>query len=266
MHLPPIAFVGAGNMGSAIISGLQRREQVPAIRVIDQSAAIRERHAATGCLVGEDLAKAGEAAVVVLAVKPQGADAVLGELAPVLGPQHHVISIMAGVTCAHIQSLLPAGIGVVRAMPNTPMAVGRGMIGIAGGDAADDTLLALAEAIFASAGRVLRIEESQMDALTAVSGSGPAYLFAFAEAQLAAAIGLGFDHDQAATLVGETLAGATAYLQSREGFPAGELREQVTSPGGTTAAALAVLAEGDFHALIQRAMQAACARSQELSA
>ncbi len=263
--LPPICFIGAGNMGSAIIAGLRGLDPVPTITVCDPSPAIRERHAAAGLPVAEDPQLAAASQLVLLAVKPQAVDQVLATLHPVLGPKHLVISILAGTTTARIEAGLQPGVRVVRSMPNTPMAIGRGMVAICPGQAASAQDLTTAEAVFSAAAAVLRVEEGQMDAVTAISGSGPAYLFRFAEAQLAAAQALGFDREQAALLVGQTIEGSIAYLRSQDGFPAALLREQVTSPGGTTAAALQVLEEAAFGELITRALTAARDRSIELA-
>ena len=139
------------------------------------------------------------------------------------------------------------------------------MVGIARGPHASDSDMDLAEALFSNAASVLRCDEAQIDALTAVSGSGPAYVFRFAECMLESAQKLGFDRDQAAQLVGETIAGSIAYLQSQADFPASTLREQVTSPGGTTAAALAVMDQADLAGIIDRALTAARDRAIELA-
>lgn len=262
--LPAIAFIGAGNMGSAIIAGLQALPSVPAITVVDRSPAIRERHQASGCTTSDQLSAASNCPVVVLAVKPQVAAAVMADLAPQRGQL--VISIMAGITLTQMAASLPADTGLIRAMPNTPMAIGQGMTGLAPSATTSPEHIAIATAIFAAAGEVLVIDESQMDGLTAISGSGPAYVFAFAEAQLAAAQALGFSPEQAALLVGTTLTGSAAYLASQPGLPATKLREQVTSPGGTTAAALAEFTAADFPTMVSKALHAAAQRSRELSA
>ena len=264
-ELPAIAFIGAGNMGSAIIAGLRQRSQPPAITVIDPSAEIRQRHAEAGLEVSAQPESAAASTIVVLAVKPQVVDQVLAQLKPVLGAQHLVISILAGTTTARIEAGLESGVRVIRSMPNTPMAIGQGMVAICAGSAAQPEDMDLAEAIFSGGAEVLRVAETQMDAVTAVSGSGPAYLFRFAEAQITAAMSLGFNRDQACQLIGQTLAGSIAYLRSQDGFPATRLREQVTSPGGTTAAALAVFEAADFDALVTRALTAARDRGIELA-
>jgi pyrroline-5-carboxylate reductase len=266
MSLPTIAFIGGGNMATAIIDALLAGNCPPAIRVCDPVAAIRERHAAKGCAVSVDpAATIAGAGVVLLAVKPQAIGEVLPALAPLLGGEPLVISILAGTRCARLEAGLGAEARVVRAMPNTPMAIGKGMVGLCPGRRATAADLDLAEAIFSGAAAVLRCDEGRMDAITAVSGSGPAYLFHFCEALQAAAIGLGFSAEEAALLVGQTVEGSIAYLRSQEGFPAARLREQVTSPGGTTAAALAVFKQAGFEAMVAQALAAAEARGRELS-
>lgn len=265
-RLPPVALIGAGNMGSAIVAGLRRLDEPPAVSVFDPDEATQQRHRRAGLRVAATSREAvQEAGIVVLAVKPQVAEEALAELAPHLDDRHLLVSILAGTTIARLESGLGPDVRVVRAMPNTPMAIGRGMVALAAGSRSGDRELRLAEALFAPAGRVLRVDEGLMDAVTAVSGSGPAYLFRFAEALHAAARGVGFDDGQAALLVGTTLHGAIEYLLSEEGFPAARLRRQVTSPGGTTAAAMAALDDGGFDELVARAVTAARDRSRELA-
>jgi len=266
MALPPIAIIGAGNMGGAIIAGLLQLDEPPRIAVCDASEQARARMQAAGVSAHDSVAAAiAEAKLVILAVKPQQLDGLLAELTPALQPEQVLISILAGTTCARLEAGLPPGQRVVRAMPNTPMAIGLGMIAIAPGRDAGETELDLADSCFRNAGAVLRVTEEQMDAVTAVSGSGPAYLFRFAEALQAAAMQLGFDRAQSALLVGQTLEGAVRYLRSQPDFPAAQLREAVTSPGGTTAAALEELEQADFAALLSRAVHAARDRSRELA-
>lgn len=253
-------------MASAMLRGLAAQQPRPRLLVAEPDAA---KHAALIAL-GAEIASGNPAAVraadvVVLAVKPQVAATVVPDLAPAWGPGKLLISILAGTPTARLEAMLPGGARVVRAMPNTPLAIGQGMVGICRGAHATAADLATAEGVFAPCGKVLRLaDEARMDAVTAVSGSGPAYLFKTAEALLAAARARGFTAAEAELLVGQTLAGATAYL-ARQGFAqAGELRRQVTSPGGTTAAALAVLDGGGFDALWERALAAAEARGREL--
>lgn len=263
--LPAIACIGAGNMGSAIIAGLRSRDPHPELLVCDAAAPIRERHATAGLAVTDDPAATARCPVILLAIKPQGLATALAALRPHLDARHLVISILAGVPTATIEAGLATGVRVVRAMPNTPMAIGRGMVGICPGQAATDDDLGIARDLFAGAAEVLVTSEERMDAVTAVSGSGPAYLFRFVEAQIAAAIDLGFTEAEARTLVGTTVAGAAAYLASFDDCPADRLRAQVTSPGGTTAAALQQIDAADLDALMTRAMRSARDRGRELA-
>ncbi len=265
--LPPLAFIGGGNMASAMIAGLAGVPGRPPITVAEPDPGKRAELAARGCLVTahnhEAVAAAG---LVVLAIKPQLAASVVPGLASAWRQDQLLVSILAGIPTTRLAAFLPAGSRVVRAMPNTPLAIGRGMVGLCRGEHASVDDLALASALFAPCAKVLAVaDEARMDAITAVSGSGPAYFFAFAEALLAAAASLGFSLEEAQLLVGQTGAGAWEYLLA-SGQPPARLREQVTSPGGTTAAALAVLAQGDFHGLLVRALQAAERRGRELAA
>ncbi len=264
--LPAVAFIGGGNMASAIIAGLATLDTVPPLGICDPDHGVRTRHGAAGHLVTDDPGKAiADRELVVLAVKPNLLEQVATPLAPHLRPEQLVISVLAGTPTHAIEALLPAGTRVVRAMPNTPLAIGEGMVGLCAGANATAADLAQAEGLFATCGRVLRVDEAMMDAVTAVSGSGPAYVFRFAEALVAGATALGFGEAEARLLVGQTLKGATDYLFAQEGFPAGRLREEVTSPGGTTAAALGELDAGDFMALVARALVAARDRAQEMA-
>jgi pyrroline-5-carboxylate reductase len=239
----------------------------PRITVAEPDAGKRAELAARGCEVtahNHEAVAAGE--LVVLAIKPQLAASVVPGLARAWTPDKRLVSILAGMTTARLEGWLPAGSRVVRAMPNTPLAIGRGMVGICRGRHASAADLTLASALFLPCAKVLALaDEARMDAITAVSGSGPAYVFAFAEALLSAATGLGFSAEEAMLLVGQTGAGSWDYLMT-SGSPPGRLREQVTSPGGTTAAALAVLSQEDFTGMVARALQAAERRGKELAA
>lgn len=264
--LTSVGLLGGGNMATAIIAGLRRQPTPPTITVVEPVPELRARHATVGCRVGEDPALLAGCQVVVLAVKPQVAAAALAALRPHLTPPQLVVSIMAGLTCTKLAGWLPAAQRLVRTMPNTPLAIGQGMVGMAAAPGSGAAELDLAEALFAGSGAVLRLtDESQLDAVTAVSGSGPAFLFRFAEAQVAGAKALGFSQAEAELLVGQTLQGSIAYLMAQDGFPAARLREQVTSPGGTTAAGLKVLDAMDPDGLLTRIYQAARDRGRELA-
>jgi len=215
--------------------------------------------------VADNAVAVAAGALIVLAIKPQMAATVVPGLAAAWTTDKVLVSILAGTTTAKLAAWLPSGARIVRAMPNTPLAIGQGMVGLCRGAHASETDLALAEALFAPSGKVLRLaDESRMDAITAVSGSGPAYLFRTAEALVAAAQARGFNREEAELLVGQTLTGSLAYLMRQGIGQAASLRQAVTSPGGTTAAALNVLEQGDFAGLWNRALAAAEDRGQEL--
>lgn len=267
-QLSAVAFIGGGNMATAMIRGLAGLVPRPRLTVAEPDAGKRDALASLGANAVEgNRAAVAAAPLVVLAVKPQMAAQVVPALAQAWSPERVLVSILAGTTTAALEAWLPPGARVVRAMPNTPLAIGQGMVGLCRGRHADEADLAAAEALFAPCGRVLRVaDEARMDAITAVSGSGPAYVFRTAEALIAAAEARGFTRAEAELLVGQTLAGSVAYLMQQGVGQAGRLREQVTSPGGTTAAALGVLEQGGFGALWERALAAAEARGRELGA
>jgi pyrroline-5-carboxylate reductase len=202
-----------------------------------------------------------DAEVVVVAVKPADVAGALEQAAPSLGERTLVMSIAAGVTIARLEAAAP-GRPVVRAMPNTPALIGRAATAIAAGRLADDSHLALAERVLGSVGTVVRVPESQLDAVTAVSGSGPAYLFLLAEAMVEGGVAAGLPRSIADALVRQTLAGSSELLAAGESPEI--LRAGVTSPGGTTAAALHVLEQHGFRGAILDAVRAAAERSREL--
>ncbi|HYE05702.1 MAG TPA: pyrroline-5-carboxylate reductase [Planctomycetota bacterium] len=265
--LPAIAVIGGGNMATAIIKGLRALPTPPTLVVSEPDAQKRERFAADGVrAVADNRVACADARIVLLATKPQVAAQVLPELGQAWRADRVLVSILAGTPTRALE----AGIGaaarprVVRAMPNTPLAIGLGMVGLCRGAFADDGDLALAESLFAPCAKILRVaDERRMDAVTAVSGSGPAYFFRFAEALVAGAMELGFSRDEAVLLISTTGAGSWRYLQE-SGFEAAKLREQVTSPGGTTAAALKVINDSGFDQIWSRALKAADERGREL--
>lgn len=265
-----LAVIGGGNMATAIIAALTGLTDPPRVTVAEPDAAKRAAFAAQGHrAVASNLEAIATAEVVLLAIKPQLAATVLGELSSAWNDKKLLISILAGTPTAKLEAgLAQKGCRaprVVRAMPNTPLAIGLGMVGLCPGRNAGAADLVVAEALFTPCAKVLRCDESRMDAITAVSGSGPAYFFRFAEALVNGAMRLGFSRDEAVLLVGTTGTGSWQYLL-HSGFEAAKLREQVTSPGGTTAAALAVLTEAGFDELLATALAAAERRGQELAA
>jgi len=264
-----IAFVGGGNMATALIGGLLKSARHGLeIRVADPSDDARRRlRSEFGIAVAEHAADIVEDAdVVVLAVKPQVMGAVLQELAGKVEPGQLVLSIAAGTTMADIGGPLGADIAIVRAMPNTPALIGQGITGVCASGRCKPHHREQAERILRSAGPVVWLEtESLMDAVTAVSGSGPAYFFYLAEALTQAGERLGLPAEVARKLAEATCSGAGAMLLASE-ENAASLRQRVTSPGGTTQAALERLAEGGFAELVFAAVSAAEKRGKELSA
>jgi pyrroline-5-carboxylate reductase len=263
-----ITFIGGGNMATALISGLVNPPRAHLqIRVSDPSEQAR-RHLETtfGVAVFTDsIAAAGDANVIVLAVKPQTMPAVLDQLRGQLSREQLVVSIAAGTTIASIERALGADLGVVRSMPNTPALIGHGITGVTASSNCTARQRAQAEEILMAAGEVVWLaDESLMDAVTAVSGTGPAYYFLLTEALAAAARELGLPPETADRLAAMTCFGAGAMMATSPD-EAVELRRRVTSPGGTTEAAMAVLEGAGFAELMRRAVEAACRRSRELA-
>src|SRR3954470_3743225 len=230
-------------MGGAILQGLRRPGVVvDGIRITTRRAAPERHPDVTAYSLEEDEAAnrtaADAAAIVLLGVKPVGIAALAEEVAPALAPGTLVISVAAGVTTAAIERRLPDTVAVVRAMPNTPATVGLGVTGISAGSRASAEDLPLARALFETVGAVLEVPEDRIDALTAISGSGPAYVFYLVEQLQAAARARGFTPDEAALLVRGTFRGAVELLAA-SGVPPEELRRRVTSPNGTTERAIA---------------------------
>lgn len=272
--LPTIAMLGAGSMGRAILSGLLAPGvQVAGVRVTNRSEARAAELAGTPGVTAyatETQADANRLAVdgaqvVIVAVKPAMVRDLLAEITGSLAPGTVVVSVAAGVTTETMESLLPDSVSVVRAMPNTPAVVGKAVTGVSAGSRTDPEDLEVVRALFETVGEVVEVPESQLDALSTISGSGPAYVFLLIEALTAAAVQKGFAPEQAATLVNGTFLGASELLVSSGEDPA-ELRRRVTSPNGTTERAIAVLSEADLPALFARATDAALARARELAA
>jgi len=267
---PPIAFIGGGNMARSLIAGLVR-QGVPAntVHVAEPVDALRERLAIDfGVHVHVTAAEAAEGSDTwLLAVKPQvmaEACASLASLTAIASPL--VVSIAAGIGSGRLREWLGPGADIVRAMPNTPALLGAGVTGLYAGAGVSEDRRQRAERLLASAGATVWIDdEALMDAVTAVSGSGPAYVFLLAEAMDAAAREQGLPPEAAATLVAQTLLGASRMLLESGESPA-ELRRRVTSPNGTTQAAVETFQAGGFEALVARAIDAATRRGRELAA
>ena len=262
-----IVFVGAGNMAGALIRGLIGTGTVPADRIIaadpDQDR-LRALEAELEIRVTSDNAEAvKDATVVVLAIKPQVFAQVLPGLSAALPPDALLISIAAGISTRIIERSFPDGSRVVRTMPNTPALVGAGASAIAGGTHATDDDLELAETLFRSVGIAVRVPEEQIDAVTGLSGSGPAYVFAMIEALRDAGAREGLPEETALQLAAQTVFGAARLLLDEKEAPE-VLRDRVTSPGGTTRAGLDALAAAGFADAIMGAVRAATRRSVEL--
>lgn len=272
--LPAVAILGTGSMGGAILGGLLNPDVTVSggIRVTNRTerkAAALRRESVTSYSTDTDpnanLAAVTGARVVIVAVKPPMVPDLLREIGPSLEPGAVLISVAVGVTTAAMEALVPEGVAVIRAMPNTPSLVGRGVTGLSEGSRVSGEQLALAEELFGTVGTVIVVPEAKLDALSAISGSGPAYVFYLVEQLTATAVELGFTPDEAARMVGGTFAGA-AELLSASGTEPAELRRQVTSPGGTTERAIAELESADLKGLFERAAAAAMARAAELAA
>lgn len=263
-----ITFIGAGNMAQALVGGLLAKDwPANALTLTDiNTDALESLGANTGVNITNDNKQAvANADVVVLAVKPQVLKHVCSDLVGALANQPMVISIAAGITTAQLTQWLSYS-KIVRVMPNTPSLVQAGAAGLFAAESVSDDEKALADTILQAAGICRWFnDESQLDAVTAVSGSGPAYFFSLMEAMIAAAKNLGLDQEDASQLVLQTALGAAKLAQQSHDSPA-TLRRNVTSPGGTTAAALAVFEQADFGALVETAIIAAKQRSVELSA
>jgi pyrroline-5-carboxylate reductase len=263
-----VAILGCGKIGESLLAGLltagwrQVDEVVASCRREQRAAEVRGRFSVETTLSNSD-AVAG-AGLVVIAVKPQDIDGLLGEVGPALSPSQTVLSVAAAVPTSAIEHRIDASVPVVRAMPNAPAIVHEGIAGICAGAHAGDEHLALAEECLSHLGRVVRVPEPYMDAVTAVSGSGPAYFALLAEAMIEAGILLGLSREVTTQLVVQTMFGTAKLLRDEHVHPV-ELREAVTSPGGTTIRAIRELERAGVRAAFLNAIQAAMERSRELA-
>jgi pyrroline-5-carboxylate reductase len=265
-----LAIIGVGKLGEALLSGVLSAGWDPSTILVHEAIGERAAQLAAryGVRVAADVrAAAAGASAVLVAVKPADTAAVAGELgaAGAAGDRPLVISAAAGVPASAYESRLPVGSPVVRVMPNTPALVGEGMTAISAGAWAGAADLGVAREVFGAVGSVLEVPESQLDAVTAISGSGPAYIFLLAEALTEAGAALGLPAEVAAQLAIQTIVGAGVMLRD-SGDDAATLRAAVTSPGGTTAAALEVFAGRDLRGIVAQAAAAAATRSAELGA
>jgi pyrroline-5-carboxylate reductase len=263
-----VCVLGAGQAGEALIAGFissgwrKPREIVATARRPERLRELEERHrVATTLSNAEAVSGSG---IVVIAVKPQDIEGLLLEIGSVVSKSQTVISIAAAIPTAFIESHLAETVPVVRAMPNAPATVHEGMAGVTAGAHAGEEHLSLAEDVLGSVGRSVRVDEDYMDAVTAVSGSGPAYFALLAESMIEAGILLGLSREIATDLVVQTMLGTAKLLRDERMHPV-ELREMVTSPGGTTIAAIRELEQAGVRAAFLNAIQAAMKRSRELA-
>ncbi|MDO7868578.1 pyrroline-5-carboxylate reductase [Nocardioides jiangxiensis] len=261
------AFIGVGVMGETILAGLIRAGRpasdfIVGVRRPERGAELAEKY---GVTVLANREAAAQADTVVLGTKPQDLAAVLQEIAPAMRAGQLLVSLAAGITTSFIETHVPGGVAVVRVMPNTPALLDQGMHALSAGSRCDEAHLVEAEALLGATGKVVRIAEKLQNAATAVSGSGPAYIFYVVEAMIDAGVMLGLPRPLATELAVQTLYGSATMLRDLGTHPT-ILREQVTSPGGTTAAALRYLEDHKVKAAFLSAMEACRDRAQELAA
>ena len=258
-----LQIVGGGKMGEALIGGILRGGDLAPgdVRVVE---AVAERREALAELLpgAQSSTEIGPASGTIIAVKPAGAAAVAAAVAAAGGGR--ILSIAAGVTLAQLEAAAGPGVAVVRAMPNTPALIGEGASAVAGGTHASDADVDWAVGLLGAVGVVVRVDESQLDAVTALSGSGPAYVFLIGEALIDAGVSAGLSRDLATTLAAQTLVGS-AQLMAQSDLVPSELRAAVTSPGGTTAAGVRVLEQRAVRAALIDAVHAAFERSREMA-
>ncbi|WP_091251049.1 pyrroline-5-carboxylate reductase [Arthrobacter sp. ok909] len=269
-----IAFLGCGSMNEAIMGGLidggvDPADIVATVRRAERAAGLAERHHGITAIAGEEEPENNKQAatgsgVVILGVKPAGIADLAREISGSLSPDTIVISVAAAVSLAQLEAVLPAGQPVIRTMPNTPAKLGRGMVSVTPGSSCSAGQLQHAKDILAAAGTVVEVPEEQVDAVSAISGSGPAYAFYLAEAMAAAGVELGLDPELSLLLARGTVAGA-GFMLAEPGADPASLRKAVTSPNGTTERAIATFDERGLPAIIAEGARAAAARSAEIT-
>jgi pyrroline-5-carboxylate reductase len=263
-----VAFLGGGRMGEALVSGLIRSggrsadEIMVTSRREERSRELAETYGIDSTLSNADAVSWAE--VLVLTVKPQDMEILLSQIREHVTPQQLVVSFAAGIRTSFVEKHLPDGVHVVRVMSNVAVLVDEAMSVVAAGSNAEDRHLEVAEELLGYVGRVIRLKEVHLDAITATSGSGPAYFFLLAEAMIEACILLGLSRDVATELIIQTMLGSAKMLRDTGKHPV-VLREMVTSPGGTTIAAIRHLEEAGVRAAFLNAIDAACRRSAELA-
>ncbi|MCY1673644.1 pyrroline-5-carboxylate reductase [Pseudarthrobacter sp. SL88] len=269
-----IAFLGCGSMNEAILGGLVEAGTNPAdivatVRRAERAAELAERYHGITAIAGEEepdnnRQAAKGSAVVILGVKPVGIADLAREISPALTPDTIVVSVAAAVSIAQLEASLPAGQPVIRTMPNTPAKLGRGVISVSPGTNCTPGQLQQAKDLFQGAGTVVEVPEEQVDALSAISGSGPAYAFYLAEAMASAGEELGLDRELAVLLARETVAGA-GFMLAEPGADPSALRKSVTSPNGTTERAIATFDEQGIPSIIAAGARAAADRAAEIT-
>jgi len=267
------AILGCGSMGTAILAGMIKAHVKPekvkvTAKRTESAEALSKKFHVTGYSTdyqpnANSLAVEG-AQIVLLAVKPAYITQVLDEIKHVLREDALVISVAAGITTATMEEHVSSNVAVIRAMPNTPALIKKGLTGISAGSRVTPEQLKIATDLFDGVGKTLVIPEEKIDALSTISGSGPAYVFYFIEEFIKTSIAMGFSQDEAYLLVSETFLGASELLVDSQKDPA-DLRRQVTSPNGTTMRAVAVLEEGNLHGLFLNATNSALARAKEIA-
>lgn len=269
-----IAFLGCGSMNEAILGGLLEAGTDPAdvvatVRRAERAAELAERHHGITAIAGEEEPDNNKqatkgSAVVILGVKPVGITDLAREISEALAPDTVVVSVAAAVSIAQLEAALPAGQPVIRTMPNTPARLGRGVVSVSPGTNCTPEQLQKVKDILRGAGTVVEVPEEQVDALSAISGSGPAYAFYLAEAMAAAGEELGLDRELSLLLARETVAGAGLML-AEPGADPSALRKAVTSPNGTTERAIATFDEGGIPSIIAAGARAAADRAAEIT-
>ncbi|WP_104045664.1 pyrroline-5-carboxylate reductase [Arthrobacter sp. ZGTC412] len=269
-----IAFLGCGSMNEAILGGLLEAGTDPAdivatVRRAERAAELAERHHGITAIAGEEEPDNNKQAtkgsgVVILGVKPVGITDLAREISGALAPDTVVVSVAAAVSIAQLEAALPAGQPVIRTMPNTPAKLGRGVVSVSPGSSCTPEQLQKVKDILQGAGTVVEVPEEQVDALSAISGSGPAYAFYLAEAMAAAGEELGLDAELSLLLARETVAGA-GFMLAEPGADPSTLRKAVTSPNGTTERAIATFDERGIPSIIAAGARAAADRAAEIT-
>lgn len=257
-----IGIIGGGNMGEAILKGLRKTMKVRVCEMSLKRRMVLKKKYKINCVDSKNLV--AKCKIIVLAIKPQNMDQVLCDIAPFVGKDKLIVSIAAGITCSFIEKRLCKNVRVIRCMPNMPALIGQGITAMAKGKNAKESDLLLARKVLLSVGDVIVVQEKMIDGVTAVSGSGPAYVFYFIEQMIQAAKSLGLKESIAKTLVKKTFLGSSK-LMDQIGEEPKALRAKVTSKGGTTEAAMKIFKTKKADKIIEQAVKAANKRAKQLS-